>query len=240
MVGRNAFSALIILVVLALVMSGCVTPPKSQQGASGSESSPGAQQGVSGSGSSPTGQPGSSTEGTSAVNMDANRTATPVPDDTRFLVPVTPPGKTGSSRLYPVTPEITQIIWNEMVIYNNTIRFQFTDLAYEYLLTNPPLFIAMTIDPAREERTKWIINRTASREEENITVIQDKPQTWFEIKITNKDTGEVVKSDGYGGVYSSELRKSLTVSSGGKYLIEMNGNNVLVNITMKVREPAGA
>jgi len=64
----------------------------------------------------------------------------------------------------------------------------------------------------------------------------DPQYTWFEMKVTNMDTGQT-ETVGYGRTYSLEKHQLHPMYNGGPYKFEMRGDRVNVNVNIAKRNP---
>jgi len=83
-----------------------------------------------------------------------------------------------------------------------------------FRVTNDPWGIEFTVNPTNE----------------------DPQYTWFEMKVTQMDTGKT-DTFGYGRTYDFEKHQLHPMYNGGPYQIEMKGNRVSVNVNIAKRNP---
>jgi hypothetical protein len=109
-------------------------------------------------------------------------------------------------------------------------------------LANPPLVINYDVTPNTVTITKRIElhNKTYDNPETRevlVTLTRPYELTWAEVIVRNKDTGQIVYTDGFGRTYSFESPRQILVLKPGNYDFEFNGDFGLINLTMKaVRE----
>ncbi len=84
----------------------------------------------------------------------------------------------------------------------------------QFRTTNEPWGIEFTVNPTNE----------------------DPQYTWFEMKVTQMDTGKT-DTFGYGRTYDFEKHQLHPMYNGGPYQIEMKGNRVSVNVNIAKRNP---
>ena len=213
----GVFPAIVVVVVLCTLCAGCITPPK--------ETHPG-----------PLGPGGGE--------------ATPVPTesptqkimDTRYVTPATP-FPTGT----PVTtrptssplPNISVEPTVYKIIYLNTIDFTYSVSAYSTTVETPPLIIEICLVPKMVTRNIWYESRFTTREDVYTTQTYISPASYFEIRVRDKETGEIVEKDGFGKTYSVDTRKMLQVRTSGEYLIEFSGNDIIATVQMRIPAPPG-
>lgn len=212
------FHVMTFFLVVAILSAGCITPPKENGSGSGT----------------PAGQSG---------------TVTPTPSptlqilDTRYLTPATP---------YPTgTPPTTRPTFSSLpnnteeptvykVIYLDTIDFQYSVSAYSTSITDPPLIIEICLIPEMVTRNIWYESRYTTREDVYTTQTYISPASYFEIRVRDKETGEIVEKEGFGKTYSVETKKVLQIRKSGEYLIEFSGNDIVATVQMRVPAPKNA
>jgi hypothetical protein len=215
----NRLHALLVIVMILLIAAagaGCISPPKNTRPSSGS-----------------TGQTGTNNASTSG-NLSGNASGS------GLLQQVTPYGaepiRTNPVGTHvPITPE-TPVEVRYYDIYNQTIRFNYTSLAYAYNLTVPPLNIDMTMKPDYVTRQIWYENRSGTREGVNQTVTEISPDAWFEITVRDRRNGNIVLSDGFGKQYDIRMEKRDVIRESGSYQFDLRGNGIEVAIRMQVLE----
>jgi hypothetical protein len=230
-------SVLVLFILLIVITSGCIVPTKD------SKTTPTPTAGtdylVKGTGSSSNGGTSTAQSQGTPQAADTKPTQTPLPQDTRFLTPVNPSSTlnyvTPDYRNISTMPEPTETPIKYMEIYNNFLPLKDYVVAYAYDLTNPPLIISFDIKPRLLDRTIWYENPSGSRGDIVTQTKQISPNAWFEVKVMDKATGNVVLDDGFGRTLGSDLVKNVTVRSAGNYQIEMSGNEV--NVTVKMYIP---
>jgi len=57
---------------------------------------------------------------------------------------------------------------------------------------------------------------------------------FFEIRVRDLLTGEVILEDGFGKTFSVDTRKKIYIRSSGEYLIEFTGNDITATIQMTI------
>jgi hypothetical protein len=84
----------------------------------------------------------------------------------------------------------------------------------QFRVTNEPWAIEFSVNPTHE----------------------DPQYTWFEMKVTQLDTGKT-DTFGYGRTYGYEKYQLIPMYNGGPYKIEMKGNRVSVHVNVAKRNP---
>ena len=225
---------ILILVIMAIVFSsGCIVPTKDKPAPAGSQSG-GTNYLVPGT--------GSAVQQNQDNSQNQGATRTPLPDDTRYLTQV-PTYASGSDtgpiyRNLSFQAEPTPIKTAYQEIYYNELSLKDYSVAYAYELKNPPLIINFDIKPRIDSRTIWYESKTGSydsngnRADVYVTVPQISPDAWFEVKVRDKATGNIVLDDGFGKTFGGSTNRTVSVRSYGNYQIDMSGDQVNVTVRM--------
>jgi len=244
---------LIVIIIAVVCSSGCIVPTKDKPVPDNSQSQ-GTNYLVPGTGGSPQQQSQDSTQNQGSATNPGSPTPTPIPDDTRYLTQVpTYPVTSDNGPVYrnlSIYADPTQIIRNYQDIYNNELSLKDYTVAYAYDLKNPPLIIDFDVKPKMDDLTIWSESRSGSlsgattgtgggvvdpkRADVYTHVTQLSPDAWFEIKVMDKTTGNVVLDDGFGKTFGGNTKKTVSVRSFGNYQIEMSGNKVNVSVRMYI------
>jgi hypothetical protein len=215
MTAQRALIVFVLMLVLLTVLSGCVAPPKGNPAQTISSS---------------VGTTGGSKGGTQAVTA-----ATTAAGVTGFVTPATPfPVTTTPKPLtnYTVLPQVTVKAIEYTAIYYETIPFKQNATAVSYTLTMPPMIIEMCFKPNMTTRTIWYEDKNGDGVTQKVTTIS--PAAWFDMKVRDPVTGNVVAEEGYARSYSVDTAKKLTIRSAGTYLIEFSGNDLSAEIQIRV------
>jgi hypothetical protein len=106
-----------------------------------------------------------------------------------------------------------------------------------FTLRNPPLVIDYNVTPQNLVDIKHVEYKMVDTYyEENLEINRPYEDSWFEIIVRNKDTGEVVSEDGIGRTYSFQTPKQLVIREYGNYSFEFTGGYGTLDLTMKVME----
>jgi hypothetical protein len=213
MTAQRALMVFVLLLILLSAFSGCIAPPK-------------------GNPAKTTPASGSSKGGTAATPIQ-----TTVPAVTGFVTSATPfPVATTRNppTNYTVLPERTVNAIPFTAIYYNNIPFKQNTTAISYNLTMPPLVIEMCFKPNMTTRTIWYESRTGDDKGVTEKVTTISPAAWFDVKVRDPVTGNVVAEDGYARTYSVDTAKKLTIRSAGSYLVEFSGNDLSAEIQITV------
>ncbi|MCG7854342.1 MAG: hypothetical protein MIO88_00660 [Methanoregulaceae archaeon] len=226
----------VLLLVFLTIFAGCIKPPESSGGSSGSSNGQswfsGGNKGTSGSGGGNDG-----TGASDGTGGSAGASPTPSPTETSSMIQVTPfpvvtPPPTTSSytRLPDVTPEVPEYV----AIFYDTLAFKQNKTAYSYQLERPPMVIEMCIKPNMTTRTIWYETNTKTGEGKTQTVTTISPAAWFEVTVRDQATGTIVAEEGFARSHSVETAKQLTLRYAGTYLIEFGGNDLSAEIQIRV------
>jgi len=104
-------------------------------------------------------------------------------------------------------------------------------------LVNPPLIIDYAVTPYNVTDLKYYEYKMKSTYyTETINITRPYEDTWFNVVVRNKDTGEIVAEEGFGKLYSTEKQKRLIIHKGGNYQFEFDGQFGYLTLTMKVNK----
>jgi hypothetical protein len=152
---------------------------------------------------------------------------------------VTPPLTTQTGKFFTPTTALPQkIVVVTGVPYNQvySIDQQFKTGQKEYTsfdLTEPPMIIQLEVIPKTVSRNKLVDIGTAN--ERYITAEYTSPNSWFEIKVTDTSTGEVLTTLGFGKGYNIGEKQEYTIRKIGNYRFEMQGNEITANVKLLVK-----
>ncbi|HNS82226.1 MAG TPA: hypothetical protein PKL26_00605 [Methanolinea sp.] len=210
--------ALAVVLAVCLLFSGCITPPKETP-------------------------PGPMTQNGGMATTVPTPSPTQEIMDTQYVTPATPfpTGTPATTRpTYSSTPNFTFEPTVYKVIYLNTIDFKYSVSAYSTTVENPPLIIEVCLAPKMVTRNIWYESRYTSREDVYTTQTYVSPASYFEIRVRDKASGDIVEKEGFGKTYSVDTKKVLQVRTSGEYLVEFSGNDIVATVQMRVPAPAGA
>lgn len=217
MMGKRVRSAGILLLLILVCLSGCVSPPTgstdtTRQGGTGDNTG-----GGTGPGATPTQAP--VVEGFLTPASPFRTVATPVE-----TMPWT--------RLPNETAEAVKYV----TLYHVTTAFRNNATAFSYPLTQPPLIIEFCFSPNMTTRTIWYESNVGTREEHTKTITTMSPSAWFEVTVRDHATGNIVAKEGFARQFSVDTAKSIVIRRGGNYLIEFKGNEISAEIRIIVPE----
>jgi hypothetical protein len=195
-IAHFSFGLAIILIIAA---TGCVAPPNASTIAPGSSNYPGA----------------------------TATTTAPTPTLVSYVTEVTPfeTVTTSSSSEVHTLPPVTQnpediacliSLTSHTYIYNKT--------AFTFNLSNPPMYITYKIiNPLLDTGTKVVPGRSQENTD-TVTYTYFDPDSWFEITVRNKTSGNIFLQDGFLKGHQEYTNGTIKVLNKGDLLIEMEGN----------------
>jgi len=172
-----------------------------------------------------------SSSGSPKVTIVPTETPDYMTSATPFSTP-TPRQSTGSSKW--LVQESVPDMSTE--IYNESLKFKGNIIAKHYNLTSPPMTIRFEISPVMEDQVKTGKSQYGNKNDYSYKVKRPVAGAGFSVTLRDLDTGEVTDEAGYGGQFSSDKKQSLKILSSGNYHIEMTGNFVDADITIRVHK----
>ncbi|QSZ66443.1 hypothetical protein RJ40_02480 [Methanofollis aquaemaris] len=193
-----------LLICMALFAAGCA------------EEIPSAQAGESSQGGGTTGP-----EETPGTVMDSNHVAevTPYPTETT-------PTLRPSAHTMPEQP----IKQEYPIVLHEELNKSSLSKAWSIDVPCPPMIVEAEVTPEIESR-KVLVTHGTQEKWETVTRPSDRSRLTL---IVRDENGNIVTEDGFGGLYSTVREKELRVLGPGKYLLEMHGSCVDVNLTVRV------
>lgn len=190
-----------ISVILIVVASGCITPPK--------ENATILKKGTTADG-----------------KIIPGATATPK----NFVTEVTPfvtDTPTSEYRTIPVTTQNPGDLYCR-IYTTKTNKNDFNNKsAITFNLQNPPMFINYTVKPSNITYYDYIDYQITGQAEKRVKVDIYSPISWYVVKVMDKVTGEVYLEEGFGTAkYSLYLNNTLKISNQKNLQIEFTGNNI--------------
>ncbi len=173
------------------------------------------------------------------VGFLPTETPTEAPEPTAYVTPATPygyetPPATGEPA--PAATEApTPVADTYTEIYNETLTLNYNTVAMVYDLNPPPMVISYIVTPKYTTRTTFVTSEYGSKEEKTITVTHLSETSWCKITVRDSNTGEILAQDGFGRLYSSDTKRQLTVRNARLCHVEITGNDVTLDVEIKVR-----
>jgi len=214
---RQLYLVSCIMVLLIIAATGCVAPPKDTYGSGTST--------VSQKGHTPV-----TTTATSATYM-AEVTPAPTPQ-----VSITNQTETsGYSTFVSPTPVPAD---KSCLIKKVTQTYAYNGTQYIFNLKNPPMYINYTVIPTNITGVKEVTSQFGSKQVMDIAYNTYDPQSYLEITVSNKTSGEIYLQDGFGPQYTTYLSRTLKVLNMDNMLIELKGNKITATVNFWVK-PTG-
>lgn len=203
-----------ITLILLIALSGCVSPPTSNQSSSsttGNSNSPGQQ----------------------AQGKETTATPNYVSEVTPFVTVTTTSG-------FHTIPPTTQSQDKYCRIYTTKNTYAYNKTAITFNLQSPPMYINYTVKPSNVTIKKVYDSKITGEGEKVLTIDTYSPISWFEIKVMSKATGEIYLQDGFGTGkgYNEYLNRTLKILKRDNMQIEFGGNNITATAMVWVK-PAG-
>lgn len=206
--GHIPFIAAAVLLVIILASAGCAElPPGGSTGQSGGI--PPTEEQSSGQGYNP----GYLTPATPYPTAAPDVLAAPTLNRFSDTVPTTDPYVT---------------------IYQKKTKFEQTIEAYSFNLTRPPLIIEFDVEPKMITREKHTTSSYGDKDEIVVTQRYPSEDAWFRVIVRDSATGKILAEDGFGKGFSADTHKRIFIGKYGDYLLEFSGNEVTVDILVRV------
>lgn len=104
-------------------------------------------------------------------------------------------------------------------------------------LKNPPMYINYTVIPTNISGIKEVTSQFGSKQVEDIAYNTYDPQSYLEITVSNKTSGEIYLQDGFGTQYTTYLSRTLKVLNTDNLFIELKGNKITATVNFWVKPP---
>ncbi|HON40578.1 MAG TPA: hypothetical protein PK196_03790 [Methanoculleus sp.] len=121
-----------------------------------------------------------------------------------------------------------------VTIYQKKTKFEQTIEAYSFNLTRPPLIIEFDVEPKMITREKHTTSSYGDKDEIVVTQRYPSEDAWFRVIVRDSATGKILAEDGFGKGFSADTHKRIFVGRYGDYLLEFSGNEVTVDIQVRV------
>jgi hypothetical protein len=120
-------------------------------------------------------------------------------------------------------------------IYTKTQAFSYNGTAFSFNLKNPPMYINYTVVPENITVNKATEYRYEKKGDVTYKFSTYDPQSYLEITVRNKTSGEIYLQDGFGSQYTTYLTRNLKVLKTDDLLIEIKGNKISGTINFWVK-----
>lgn len=161
--------------------------------------------------------------------------------NSEYVSQATPYPATTTSATVPASrqvPENTQ----EKPVYPEVLseRIDLKGEAHAWTINaaHPPLIVDLAVTPEMETRTIVYKSSYGDREEEKSTVTRISPNSHLEVTVRDAD-GNIVAQDGFNGKYTVGRTKQLAVLRGGTYQVDLRGNAIVAEISIKIGKIEG-
>jgi hypothetical protein len=203
-----------ITIIILVAATGCVAPPKDSKtsSATGNFFNPG--------------------------QTSVATTTTPIPN---FVTEVTPFVTATSGSGYRTIPPTTQLPEDKYCrIYSTKNAYAYNKTAITFDLKSPPMYINYTVKPSNITKKIAYTSKITGEGDKVITVDTYSPDSWYEITVRSKSTGEIYLQDGFGTRkgYTEYLNRTLKVLKRDNMQIEFSGSNITATAMVWVK-PAG-
>lgn len=121
-----------------------------------------------------------------------------------------------------------------VTIYQKKSKFEQTIEAYSFNLTRPPLIIEFDVEPKMITREKHTTSSYGDKDEIVVTQRYPSEDAWFRVIVRDSATGKILAEDGFGKGFSADTHKRIFIGKYGDYLLEFSGNEVTVDILVRV------
>jgi hypothetical protein len=198
-----------ISIILLVIASGCVTPPKENKT-------------ISKTGTSPGGDP---------LNPATTETPNYVTEVTAFMTATT----TSQYRTVPPTPPPGDIYCR---IYSTKNTYAYNKTAITFNLQNPAMYINYTVNPSNRTYYKSYTSKITGEGDKIVKVDDFSPYSWFEITVRSKlNPDKIYLKDGFGAAkgYNEYLNRTLKIVNRDEMQIEFYGNNITATASVWVK-----
>ena len=99
-------------------------------------------------------------------------------------------------RTIPTTTQLPEDKYCRIYTTKNTYAFNKTAIAFD--LQSPPMYINYTVKPSNITKKIAYTSKITGEGDKVITVDTYSPDSWYEIIVRSKSTGEIYLQDGFG------------------------------------------
>jgi hypothetical protein len=192
-----------IAIILALMATGCIAPPK------GTTPAP------------------VSSNNLVRASVSGTNNSTPVPTTQSYVTEATP----FETTVLPIPaqvhalPSVTQNPEDIVCLISFTTHtYSYNKTAFTFNLTNPPMYINYTIINPRILTGTKTIPMHSSENVDTVPFSYFDPTSWFEITVRNKTTGAILLQEGFMNGHEEYTNRTIKVFNKGDLLVEMEGN----------------
>jgi hypothetical protein len=196
-------------IILIVVASGCISPPKENKT--------------------------TSKTGTSAGGNPLSPTTTATPNYVTEVTAVVTASTTGQYKTVPPTPLPGDMYCR---IYSTTNTYAYNKTAVVFNLQYPPMYINYTVKPSNITYKDYIDYKITNQAPQEVTIDKYSPVSWFVVTVKSKsDPSKIYIDDGFGETkgYSTYLNRTLKIVNRDNMLIEFSGNNITATASVWVK-----
>jgi len=162
-----------------------------------------------------------------------------------YVQEVTPiPKTTTTIRLFAPPPTQVSLEKEEYVlIYSKDLTYLPSNAptAVAVNVIKPPLVIKFIVEPVMTSHVSVSINRSAKKSGPSSTdtlynTTFPSENARFTATIYDKETGQKLDEDGYGGFYDQVVDNTFTVRKAGNYLVQFDGKQSTVHVEMELKK----
>ncbi len=199
-----------ISIILIMMASGCVAPPKENAT--------------------------SSKNGNIYTSNQPGQTSPQISPTPNYVTDVTPfVTDTPASGFHTIPP--TQVPGDLYCrIYSTTNTYVYNKTAIAFNLQNPPMMINYSVKPSNVTIHKVYDSPIVGEGEKTLTIDTYSPQSVFLVTVMSKSTGDIYLQDGFGTQkYTTYLNRTLKVMKRDNMQIEFSGNNITATAMVWVK-----
>jgi hypothetical protein len=103
---------------------------------------------------------------------------------------------------------------------------------------NPPIIVDYVFYPVMVTDVKPLDYKLLKTQyHENLTLTRPYENAWFELNVTDINTGEIIDHDGVGRYNGLQFERQLVVEKGGKIAFDLDGQMGNITLTIKMQKP---
>jgi hypothetical protein len=103
---------------------------------------------------------------------------------------------------------------------------------------NPPLIVDYVFYPVMVTDVKPLDYKLLKTQyHENLTMSRPYENAWFELNVTDVDSGEIIDSAGVGRYNGLQFDRQLVIEKGGKIAFDLDGQMGNVTLTIRMQKP---
>jgi len=182
---------------------------------------------------------GSSSDTSQAIYVPTKATPVPTVQYVSVVTPIMTTSTESAVRSSRPAMQTTQEQDEYVAIYSNDLSYiaNTVPTAVAFDVANPPLIIKYTVSPLMIEDSKYFYNHTGTNAayDDLLNVTRPSETAVFTVTIYNKETGQEIDQDGYGGLYGIYPEKTYYLRQAGKYLLQFEGRDSSAHVDMYLK-----